>query len=258
MGTVTVLTRTLAARRVASSSPASAAPSCPFQKSFDMRSFPFRRPPPSSQPAPHQSISLEDLLDILRNRLDVWHHYASHISTLHRHFSFSAPTLEESIDISGSEQNLLILAVDDQVLSFFDISDGAELLYELRLLSTAQRAATARYFTDCRVEDTKAAQDVVRAIKDFPRRRGEEGWECFSPTPGDCLAFMHFRLSREHRNEAERTVALQRMMEAVDTDRAKLRVSKDFWKGQEGVANAGDGDAAQRAARVRVKTVTVA
>ncbi|KAL5981373.1 Rik1-associated factor 1 [Asimina triloba] len=224
------------------------------------------RPPPSSQSGPHQSLSLDDLLGILRNRLGLWHHYAPHISTLHRHFSFSAPALEESTGISGGEQNRLIVAVqvrdsliaskvDDQVLSFFDIPGGAELLYELRLLSAAQRAAAARYFADRRVEDTKAAQDVARAIKDFPRRRGEEGWECFSPTPGDCLAFMHFRLSREHRNEPERTVALQRAMEAVDTDRAKLRVSEDFWKGQEGAADADDGDAARRAARVRVPVV---
>ncbi|KAL5981102.1 hypothetical protein ACLOJK_029022 [Asimina triloba] len=206
---------------------------------------PFRRPPPSSQPAPHQSLSLEDLLDILRNRLSLCHHYAPHISTLHRHFSFLAPALEESTGISGSEQNRLIVAVqvrdsliaskvDDQVLSFFDIPGGAELLYELCLLSAAQRVATARYFAD--------RHDVARVIKDFPRRRGEEGWECFSPTPGDCLAFMHFRLSREHRNEAEWTVALRCAMEAVDTDRAKLR-------GQEGAAEAGDGDVARRAAR---------
>ncbi|KAL6011435.1 Rik1-associated factor 1 [Asimina triloba] len=151
--------------------------------------------PPSSQPAPHQSLSLEDLLDILRNRLGLWHHYAPHISTLHRHFSFFAPALEESTSISSGEQNRLIVVVqvrdsliaskvDDQVLSFFDFLGDTELLYELRLLFAAQRAVVARYFADRRVEDTKVVQDVTRAIKDFPRRRGEEGWDASRPPLG--------------------------------------------------------------------------
>lgn len=95
---------------------------------------------------------------------------------------FTSPTIEESIEISGFEQNRLIVAAqvrdslvqsnsDSEIVSVFDTS-GAELLYEIRLLRAKQRASTSLFIIE-NLLDAKTAQDLARAMKDFPRRRGD-------------------------------------------------------------------------------------
>ncbi|XP_058082918.1 rubisco accumulation factor 1.1, chloroplastic-like [Magnolia sinica] len=232
-------------------------PTPPTPSPSDQLYQPFRPPPSPKSP----SLTPDTILDILSNRLGLWHQYAPHISTLQRQFAFSPPTIEEVTGISGVEQNRLIVGaqvrdslissqLDEETLSFFDIG-GAEILYELRLLSASQRAAAARHVAAHRL-DPEATEELARAMKDFPRRRGDPGWECFSPVPGDCLAFMYFRQSKEHQTKAERTASLQQAMEVAETERAKLRVSEELWKGE------GDGavdEDAARAARARVPVV---
>ncbi|XXG84921.1 hypothetical protein AAC387_Pa11g0122 [Persea americana] len=224
------------------------------------------RPPPPQQP----SLSAEAILDVLRNRLGLWHEYAPLIPLLSRHHSFTPPSIEESTGISGVEQNRLIVAaqvrdslisshVDPEVLSFFDIG-GAELLHELRLLSAPQRAAAARRIAALRLEP-RDAQELARAMKDFPRRKGDDGWAAFSAaSPGDCLAFMHLRQSRECLSAVERDAVLERALAAAETDSARLRISQELER-QSGSGDGVVGDDEKvgiKAPVVRMKTGEVA
>lgn len=141
--------------------------------------------------------------------------------------------------MSGVEQNRLVVAsqvreslvqskVEESVLDFFD-KGGAELLYEIRLLSVNQRAAAAKHLVENNV-DGKGAHELARAFKDFPRRRGDRGWECFDYSlPGDCLGFMHYRLALEYQDGTEqRKAELELALELAESDKAKKWVTDEL------------------------------
>lgn len=170
--------------------------------------------------------------------MGLWYEYAPLITSLIRE-GFSPPSIEEATGISGVEQNRLVVGAqvrdslvqsnaDAEVLAAYE-TGGAELLYEIRLLSASQRAAAARYIVINKL-DGKGAQDLARAMKDFPRRRGEKRWESFDYTlPGDCLSFMYYRQSREHKNPSEqRTAALEQALSVAETEKAKSAVLEEL------------------------------
>lgn len=227
------------------------------------------RPPPSPLPPQFRSLDPNSRLEILANRLGLWFEWAPLIPSLYQE-GFTAPTIEEVTGIAAVEQNRLVVGaqvrdtlhryqMDPQILSFFD-TGGAELLYELRLLSAAQRAAAAHYVVENRL-DAKGAQEVARAMKDFPRRSAEQGWDCFDhASPADCLSFMYYRQSKEHRNPSpERTAALEQALNCAATEKAKGRVLQELDKksgGEQG--KAGETADAARVPVVRLKIGEVA
>lgn len=129
---------------------------------------------------------------------------------------------------------------DPDVLSFFD-TGGAELLYEIRLLSASQRAATAKYAVENKL-DSRGCRDLARAVKDFPRRKGDTAWGKFNYVlPGDCLSFMYYRQSKEYKNPSEeRTAALQLALDVVESEDAKNVITRDLEGGRAGKDSTGD------------------
>lgn len=109
-------------------------------------------------------------------------------------------------------------------MSYFDGPGSPEILYELRILNTEQRAAAARFIIKFGFEPT-AAEELARSMKDYPRRYGERGYGDFDEnSPGDCLAYMYYRQAHEHKSaiSAEFSkAALQRALEVVETERAR-------------------------------------
>ncbi|KAL4340681.1 hypothetical protein GQ457_08G013270 [Hibiscus cannabinus] len=202
------------------------------------------KPPPSPLPPKFRSLNAEGRLDVLTNRLGLWFEYAPLIPSLYQE-GFTPPSIEEITGIAGVEQNRLIVAsqvreslvqsnTDENLMSFFD-TGGAELLYEIRLLSSSQRAEAVRYIVENRL-DAKGAQDLARAMKDFPRRQMDKGWGSFEyGVPGDCLSFMYYRQSREHRNPSEqRTAALKQALEVAESESAKNVVLQELEGGRDG------------------------
>ncbi|XP_074555768.1 rubisco accumulation factor 1, chloroplastic-like [Curcuma longa] len=222
------------------------------------------RPPPSPIPANYRSLGLTERLEILRDRLGLWHEYATLLPSL-GHDGFTPPSIEELTGIPSIEQNLLVVATqvrdslvsssfDPELLSYFDAGGGADLLYELRFLNATQRAAASIHLIEHRL-DPKAAQELARAMKDFPRRRGDQGWNFFSAaSPGDCLAYTYFRLSREAIDPDERVAVLNRAIEAVETEAAKKRVEEEMERAT-GRLEEGDGSEEAEGLRVTVPIV---
>ncbi|KAJ6380012.1 hypothetical protein OIU76_016631 [Salix suchowensis] len=211
------------------------------------------RPPPSPLPSQYKSLDTPSRLEILSNRLGLWYEYAPLIPSLFQE-GFTPSSLEEATGISGVEQNRLVVGAkvrdslvqsntDPEIVASFDLG-GAELLYEIRLLSASQRAAAARYIVLGKM-DASGAQDLARAMKDFPRRRGDKFWENFDYTlPGDCLSFMYYRQSREHKKPSEsRANSLQMALEAAESEKAKSVVLKELEEGGERKEK-GDGEIA--------------
>ncbi|CAL0301804.1 unnamed protein product [Lupinus luteus] len=194
--------------------------------------------PPSPLPSQLASLDTPSRLQILADRLGLWHEYTPLIPFLLNQ-GFSPPSIEEHTGISAILQNRLVVAAqvrdsliqsntDPQIISFFNIG-GEQLLYEIRLLSAKQRASAAQFIVQNNL-DADGAQELARAIKDFPSRKDERGRENFDYTlPGDCLAFMYYRQSREHnRNPSQKTAALERALSVAQTHKAKIAVSQEF------------------------------
>ncbi|XP_073525839.1 uncharacterized protein [Phyllobates terribilis] len=210
------------------------------------------RPPPQPLPSQYRTLDTVGKIEVLTNRLGLWFEYAPLISALF-HEGFTPPTVEELTGITGVDQNRLVVAaqvhfsladpnspaaekLEPELLSYFN-SGGSELLYEIRLLTAAQRAAAARYLVINQL-DGKGAHNLAKSIKDFPMRRGDPGWESFDyELPGDCLAFMFFRQSREHADgTTERKSMLEAALKAVESDRARARIllEKESKDGEDG------------------------
>lgn len=199
------------------------------------------RPPPSSLPTKFRNLDPSSRFEVLANRLGLWFEYAPLIPALIQD-GFTPPSIEESTGISSVEQNRLVVAaqvrdslvqstnptIDPEALSFFD-SGGAEILYQIRLLSTKQRAAAASFIVERRL-DVQGAEELARSIKDFPRRRGDKGWESFDYTlPGDCLSFMYYRQGREHQDFSEEWAkALRQALEFAVTEKAKSVILEEL------------------------------
>ncbi|KAH7690464.1 hypothetical protein IHE45_02G049100 [Dioscorea alata] len=210
------------------------------------------RPPPSPLPPKFRSLSPIERLDVLRDRLGLWHDYAPLISSLLTSEGFTPPFIEEITGITGVEQNRLAVAsqirnslisssFDPDLLPFFDSLGGAELLYELRFLNATQRSATARHIAINRF-DAKSAQELARAVKDFPRRTGDDGWTSFyADSPSDCLAYTYFRLGLEALATPDRVAALEKALDSAETESAKARIEKEIEKASKS-GGAGDGD----------------
>ncbi|GBG62114.1 hypothetical protein CBR_g29314 [Chara braunii] len=190
--------------------------------------LPFR-PPPGMSSGPSVSGTTEDHLEVLRERRAAWQELAPYLSALAR-AGFTPATIDEATGLTGVEQNNIIVGaqvynslraggLDPDVLAEFEVS-GAEVLYELRILSNSQRKAAAEYVSAHKL-DAKGARDLARAIKDHERKRGGDARRFFSTAPGDCLAFSYYRLSREGRSEEERKEAAEKGLEHAVTESAR-------------------------------------
>nr|GMC92741.1 rubisco accumulation factor 1, chloroplastic [Ipomoea batatas] len=216
-------------------------PSSSGQRVSDQKQVyqPFR-PPPSPLPSKFRNLDTSSKLDVLTNRLGLWFEYAPLITSFIRE-GFTHSTLEEITGISGVEQNRIVVAaqvrdslvqseIDAETLSFFD-RGGAELLYEIRILSAAQRATAADFLVGNNF-DAKQAETLARAMKDFPMRLGDRGWAAFNAnSPGDCLAFSYFRLAQEYGAaglEELRRQSLQKGLEFVVSEAAKLLLEAEL------------------------------
>eukprot|EP00271_Cylindrocystis_brebissonii_P009082 TRINITY_DN23709_c0_g1_i1.p1 TRINITY_DN23709_c0_g1~~TRINITY_DN23709_c0_g1_i1.p1 ORF type:complete len:479 (-),score=73.33 TRINITY_DN23709_c0_g1_i1:776-2212(-) len=199
--------------------------------------------PPSQRPPEIQATSLEEQWEILSERRGLWFEYAPIVSSIQR-AGFPPSVIDEKIGMNGVEQNTLIVAyqvymslvdsgLDRSVMSYFD-AGGAEILYELRTLSSLQRLDAAEYVVEERM-DAKGARELSKAIKEHERRRREDSHECFSSSPGDCLAFALFRVANECRSDEDRISALTKALSRASTDSARIRL-------QQALGNAPDAD----------------
>ncbi|XP_062205564.1 rubisco accumulation factor 1, chloroplastic-like [Phragmites australis] len=211
-------------------------------------------PPPSPLPAKYRNLDLAQRLEVLRDRMGQWHEYAPLISALSRD-GFPPSSIEEATGISGVEQNRLVVAaqVRDSLLDetvfpadlvpYFDSYGTPELLYELRFLNARQRADAAKNAIDNRL-DPKGVRELARSMKDFPHRRGDDGWEAFTgASPADCLAFSRFRQSREAIDVEDRIAELERALQVVATEPARARVELEMERAKKKAAGEAEEEA---------------
>ncbi|VAH16011.1 hypothetical protein VPH35_007938 [Triticum aestivum] len=197
-------------------------------------------PPPNPLPENYRNLDLTERLAVLRDRMGRWYEYAPLISSLSRE-GFTPASIEEATGMSGVEQNRLVVASQvrdslisddfpDDLLHYFDSYGGPDLLYELRFLNARQRIVATKHTIERRLE-SKGVRELARSMKDFPQRRGDEGWDAFDRhSAGDCLAYARFRLSREAIANEDRIPELERSLDVVETESARARVELEIEK----------------------------
>ncbi|EPS65853.1 hypothetical protein M569_08926 [Genlisea aurea] len=209
---------------------------------------PFKPPPSSTRPSRFRSLDAAQKIDLLSNRSGLWFEYAPLIPLLVQD-GFISSTIEELTGILAVEQNRLVVAAqvrdsllestDDETVSFFDSPGSPEILYEIRILNTPQRAAAARFIIANGFEP-KQASELAKSMKDFPRRYGDKGWESFDGnSPGDCLAFMYFRQAQEYKSAHSSELSkasLHKALEFAETERAQNKITDDLHGKEAGVA----------------------
>ncbi|CAA3010595.1 Hypothetical predicted protein [Olea europaea subsp. europaea] len=228
------------------------------------------RPPPSPVPAKYRSLDTNARMEILINRMGLWYEYGPLIPSLTQE-GFTPATLEEITGIPSAEQNRLIVAAqvreslvqstDPDTVAYFDPPGFSELLYEIRLLNNQQRTTAARFIIANKF-DGKQTQELAKAMKDFPRRYGDRGWDSFNgKLPGDCLGFMYFRQAQEHKTASSPELskaALERALEVVESDKAKKRVEEELERKDGRGASDMDSDDVVRVPLVRMAVGEVA
>jgi hypothetical protein len=117
----------------------------------------------------------------------------------------------------------LALDLPPPVLAAFDGPDGPAALNELRGLARDVRAAAAAHLAE-RGYDAASAATLARAHREWDRRKTERAG--FTNSPGDVLAFKHFRDAEECRREADKEAAIERGVKAADTDGARARLDE--------------------------------
>ena len=151
--------------------------------------LPFRKP--DVVPEIGKGLSIDEQLEILRERRGLWHEYAPLLTSLSR-AGYTPSVIDEATGMNGVEQNTIVVAtqvfsslkasgVPTSRLHYFD-AGGAEVLYELRTLSTNQRREAAEYVMENGLE-IKEARELARCIKEHERRKRDEGHECFRSDP---------------------------------------------------------------------------
>eukprot|EP00249_Psilotum_nudum_P024584 c29229_g1_i1 orf=453-1820(+) len=200
------------------------------------------RPPATVVPGSSSgNLSIEEQLEILRERRGLWHEYAAYVPLLYR-AGFSPSMVDEATGLTGVEQNKIVVAsqvrsslkssaMDESSLAYFDVG-GADVLYELRILSSEQRKSAAEYIIDRRM-DPKNARDLARAVKDYTRRKSGDGWDAFSIHPGDCLAFACFRQTKECKNDEERENYLNKGLSYVISEKGRAKLLQLMERGKE-------------------------
>eukprot|EP00850_Spirogloea_muscicola_P023634 SM000373S13616 [mRNA] locus=s373:38575:42158:- [translate_table: standard] len=176
--------------------------------------------------------SPEEHLEVLRDRRGLWHEYAPLIPALNR-AGYTSPAIEEATGLTGVEQNAIVVALqvynslkssglEPDKLAEFDNS-GAELLYELRVLSAEGRRSAAEYAIEAGL-DAKGCREVARCMKDYERRGREEGRSFFSAAPGDALAFAYYRQQKEARGEGAQKATLEKALSFAVSEKARKKL----------------------------------
>jgi len=178
------------------------------------------------------AATTEEQLEILLERRGLWHEYAVIIPILSR-AGFALSMIDEATGMTGGEQNMIVVAsqvrsslktsgLDEEKLTYFDVG-GDQLLYELRILSAQQRKVSAEFLLERKL-GVKEANELARAVKEYERRKGVEGWKDFTSAPGDCLAFAYYRKSKEYKDEVDKETVLNKALDYAASEGAKSKL----------------------------------
>lgn len=195
-------------------------------------------PPEPPNPAkisnenPSNENAVQMLLTQLRRKEGTWVDWAQSCQTLQR-AGLSSQKIFEETGFEPIQQNQIVVAeqvyqsvvkvgVDEATRSHFT-QRGSDLLYELRILSQAERASTASFAVKHGI-DSEEIRDLAKAIKEYSYRK--ENPPGFNGGPGDALAYYFWRLARQKDDLQERSRLIAQGLRFAESTDARKQIEQ--------------------------------
>lgn len=188
---------------------------------------------PEHQPQSESAtVNVQELLQLLRRKERNWVEWGRACQQLQK-AGYSDQKIFEETGFEPIQQNQVIVAsqvyttmvnagVSDAVRSRFDRT-GSDSLYELRILTQAERAAAAEFIV-ARNLDSEGSREVAKALKDFSRLSSRP--KGFSDHPGDAVAYQYWKVARQHNDLQERSRLIARGLMFAHSQEARQQIEQ--------------------------------
>ncbi len=189
--------------------------------------------PPLSQNSEHTTHEVaEELLLKLRQKQGTWVEWGMSIAQLQK-TGYNPQEIFEATGFEPIQQNQVI--VGSQVYNSLEkfgasaaarshySTRGSDVLYELRLLTQADRAAAAE-LTFIHKLDLDEAREIAKAIKDFSYFSTLP--EGFTAHPGDAVAYHAWKLARQNSDLQERSRLIAKGLRFAHTETARKKIEQ--------------------------------
>lgn len=175
-------------------------------------------------------VDTQPLLTQLRRKEGTWVEWGQACQTLQK-AGLSPQKIFEETGFEPIQQNQIIVAVqvyqsiqtvgvDEATLAHFT-HRGSDLLYEMRILSQADRARTAEFALKHGL-DADEVKDLVKPIKEYAYRK--ETPQGFDETPGDAVAYHYWNLARQKSDLQDRSRLIAQGLRFVHSDEARQQI----------------------------------
>ncbi len=178
------------------------------------------------------SIDSEELLLMLRRKTSNWVEWGKACQQLQKS-GMIPQAIFEATGFEPIQQNQIIVAsqVFDSMISVGIAPAteahyqkvGSDSLYELRILSSEDRAATADYLFNRNI-DSEGSKEVAKAFKEFSyMRQPPDG---FTHHPGDAVAYQYWRYIKQQNVLTEKTRLIARGLMFAHSQSARNQIEK--------------------------------
>lgn len=186
---------------------------------------------PGSTPIP-DAEAVQDIVLRLRRKQGTWVDWAQGCQALQR-AKFTPQQIFEETGIEPIHQNQIMVAervyqsivaagVSEATQAHFT-ERGSDALYELRILSHADRARVADFILRHGV-DSETVRDLVKPIKEYSYRKDNPPG--FGDSPGDAVAFHFWKLARQKDDLQDRSRLIAQGLRFADSTEARQQIEK--------------------------------
>lgn len=183
---------------------------------------------PSTQP----DINPDELIKQLRRKAGSWVEWGMTCQVLQK-AGYSPQTIFEETGFEPVHQNQVIVGaqvfnsvvaagVSETTRAHFD-RKGSDVLYELRILAQAERAAVAELAVEKNL-DMDEARDIAKAVKDFSRLGSVPAG--FTTHPGDAIAYQTWKLTRQQADLQERSRLIAKGLRFAHSATARQQIEQ--------------------------------
>lgn len=189
-------------------------------------------PESDTSSSPQGDEQMNQLIQKLRRKEGSWVEWGQACQTLQK-AGFSPQTIFEDTGFEPIQQNQVIVGTqvyqsivavgaDAATLAHFE-RKGSDVLYELRILTNAERAAVAQLAVQKGL-DMDEAREVAKAMKDFSRLSQPPAG--FTIHPGDAIAYQMWKLARQKSDLQERSRLIAKGLRFAHSDTARNQIEQ--------------------------------
>lgn len=184
-----------------------------------------------NSPSP-ETVDTDALLKLLRRKEGNWVAWADACQTLQK-AGLSPQTIFENTGFEPIQQNQIVVAgqvyqsieggaVSQPVLDHFT-NRGSDSLYELRILSKADRARAVQFIYDQGL-DSEQVRDIAKALKEYSYRSSPPPE--FTDHPGDAVAYSYWALARQQSDLQARSRLIAQGLRFAHSGSARAAIEK--------------------------------